>query len=112
MRLWLIPEAHSPLTQKSEFPILGLLKKGTQKEGGGWNSECGSRIEELRDESGLINSKPLTDLIKESDELVAIFVTIGKKSKEQFRFQHSEFQLVLEGSPVINNIKGEGRCGH
>ena len=79
MSLWLIHEAHSPLTQKPGFPILGLPKRDSERRG---RVECGSRIEELRDESGLINSKPLTDLIKESDELVAVFVTIGKKSKE------------------------------
>ena len=37
---------------------------------------------ELLDESGLMNGRLLKDLIKEADELVAIFVTIGKKSKE------------------------------
>jgi len=37
---------------------------------------------ELLDESGLMNGRLLKDLIKEADELVAIFVTIGRKSKE------------------------------
>ena len=37
---------------------------------------------ELLDESGLMNGRLLENLIKEADELVAIFVTIGKKSKE------------------------------
>ncbi len=37
---------------------------------------------ELLDESGLLNGRLLEGLIKEADELVAIFITIGKKSKE------------------------------
>ena len=37
---------------------------------------------ELLDESGLMNGRLLKDLVKEADELVAILVTIGKKSKE------------------------------
>ena len=37
---------------------------------------------ELLNESGLMHGKLLENLIKEADELVAIFVTIGKKSKE------------------------------
>ena len=37
---------------------------------------------ELLDESGLISGRLLEELIKEADELVAIFVTIGKKSKD------------------------------
>lgn len=37
---------------------------------------------ELLAESGLMDGSLLEDLIKEADELVAIFVTIGKKSKE------------------------------
>ena len=37
---------------------------------------------ELLDESGLMHGRLFKDLIKEADELIAIFVTIGKKSKE------------------------------
>jgi four helix bundle protein len=37
---------------------------------------------ELLDESGLMDGSLLKNLIKEADELVAIFVTIGKKSKD------------------------------
>ncbi|MBS1502565.1 MAG: four helix bundle protein [Bacteroidetes bacterium] len=58
---------------------------------------------ELMEESGLVNSKDLTELKKEANELTAIFTAIGRTTRLNQKSNNSEIKQIRNPKSEIRN---------